>query len=89
MIIQLNRDKLLTIVKRMYCNNSYIYYNTFIGFSIVKNAEALCYTLSSSTILVNITMVDTFCSQIILQKSLTVLFIGPCAAMYALDSSKP
>ena len=32
---------------------------------------------------VNITMTETFCSQIIRQKSSIVLFNGPCVAMYS------
>jgi len=32
---------------------------------------------------VNITMTETFCSQIIRQKSSVVHFIGPWAAMYS------
>ena len=45
------------------------------------------HTFPSSTSLASITMVDTRFSQIILQKSSTVLPSGPCEAIYALISS--
>lgn len=46
-------------------------------------------TRSFSRNLVSMTIMGTFCSHIILQKSSTVLSMGPCAAMNSLLDEKP